>query len=109
MYMPRDKTPAELVGAAIARFLKDNGHADRVAQATVLDDWVRVAGPQIARITEALTISADGTLVVAVATNGWMSELTMHEPEFLARLNEGSVRPRVRRIRWQLKRDLVHP
>lgn len=94
--------PPEDVGATIARYLQEHGHAERVAQAVVLDDWVRVAGPQIARIAEARTITADGTLVVAVTTNGWMAELTMHEPEFLARLNEGFERPRVRRIRWQL-------
>lgn len=94
--------PPEDVGATIARYLREHGHAERVAQAVVLDDWVRIAGPQIARITDARSITADGTLLVAVATNGWMAELAMHEPEFLARLNEGFERPRVRRIRWQL-------
>jgi predicted nucleic acid-binding Zn ribbon protein len=97
--------PPEEVGAAIARFLREHGHAERVTQAAVLDDWIRVAGPQIARITEARSISADGTLVIAVATNGWMAELSLHEPEFIARLNEGFERPRVRRIRWQLQRE----
>jgi predicted nucleic acid-binding Zn ribbon protein len=94
--------PPEDVGAAITRYLSEHGHTERVAQAVVLDDWARVAGPQIARITEARNITADGTLVVAVTTNGWMAELAMHEPEFLARLNEGFEPPRVRRIRWQL-------
>ena len=101
--------PPEDVGAAITRFLREHGHAERVAQAAVLDDWVRAAGPQIARITEARSISPDGTLVVAVATNAWMSELAMHETEFLARLNEGCSRPRVRRILWQLKLEQVRP
>jgi predicted nucleic acid-binding Zn ribbon protein len=95
--------PPEELGAAITRFLRDKGYEGRVAQAAVLEDWIRVAGPQIARMTEARSISADGTLLVAVATNAWMSELAMHEPEFLARLNEGFDPPRVRRIRWQLR------
>jgi predicted nucleic acid-binding Zn ribbon protein len=95
--------PPEDVGATIMRFLRNHGHAERVAQAAVLDDWIRVAGPQIARITEARTITGDGTLLVAVTTNAWMSELAMHETELLARLNEGCERPRVRRIRWQLR------
>lgn len=94
--------PPEDLGATIARYLSEHGHTERVAQAVVLDDWIRVAGPQIARIAEARNISGDGTLVVAVTTNAWMAELAMHEPEFLARLNEGFERPRVRRIRWQL-------
>jgi predicted nucleic acid-binding Zn ribbon protein len=101
--------PPEDVGAAITRFLREHGHAERVAQAAVLDEWIRVAGPQIARITEARSISADGTLVVGVATNAWMSELAMHETEFLARLNEGCDRPRVRRIRWQMKLEPGRP
>ena len=95
--------PPEGVGAAIAQFLRAHGHEERVALAVVLDDWARIAGPQIAHMTEARTITGDGTLVVAVATNAWMSELAMHEVELLARLNEGFERPRVRRIRWQLK------
>jgi predicted nucleic acid-binding Zn ribbon protein len=101
--------PPEDVGATIARFLRDHGHAERVAQAAVLDDWLRVAGPQIARITQARSIGPDGTLVIAVKTNAWMSELAMHEAEFLARLNEGQDRPRVRRIRWQIGLDSSRP
>ncbi|HKS06354.1 MAG TPA: DUF721 domain-containing protein [Gemmatimonadaceae bacterium] len=96
--------PPEALGEAIVRFLREHGHADRVSRAAVLDDWRAVVGPQIARMTEALSIGPDGTLVVGVATNSWMSELSMHEPEFLARLNEGFESPRVRRIRWQIKR-----
>ena len=101
--------PAEDIGATIARFLRDHGHAARVAQAVVLDDWLRVAGPEISRITEARTITGDGTLVVGVTTNAWMSELAMHEGEFLARLNEGFSPPRVRRIRWQIKVESARP
>ena len=96
--------PPEALGEAIARFLRQRGHTDRVSRAAVLDDWRAVVGPQIARMTEALSIGPDGTLVVGVSTNAWMSELSMHEPEFLARLNEGFADPRVRRIRWQIKR-----
>lgn len=101
--------PTELIGEAVARFLKQHGHSSRVQQATVLEEWPRVVGPQIARATEARSISADGVLVVGVSTNSWMSELAMHEREFLARLNEGFERPRVRRIRWQLKTDSARP
>jgi len=92
----------ENVGAVIARFLREHGHTERIRQAAVVDEWARVAGPQIARVTEARSISADGTLVVAVSTNAWMSELSMHEPVFVERLNEGLETRRVRRIRWVL-------
>jgi predicted nucleic acid-binding Zn ribbon protein len=101
--------PPELVGAAVARFLREHGHAARVQQASVLEDWPRIVGPQIARATEARSISADGVLVIGVSTNAWMAELGMHEREFLARLNDGLERPRVRRIRWQLGRESTQP
>jgi predicted nucleic acid-binding Zn ribbon protein len=103
------KGPPESIGALVTRFLRERGHEGRVAQASVLDDWSRVAGPQIARVAEAQSITADGTLVVAVATNSWMSELAMHELEFLTRLNDGFAPPRVRRIRWQIQRGLGQP
>lgn len=105
----RREGPPERIGALVARFLRERGHESRVAQASVLDDWARIAGPQIARVAEAQSIAADGTLVVAVATNAWMSELAMHEPEFIVRLNDGFSPPRVRRIRWQLQPRLGQP
>lgn len=101
--------PAEDIGAAIQRFLRDHGHAGRVAQAAVLDDWARVVGPQIGRVTSPRGVTGDGTLLIGVTTNAWMTELAMHEREFLARLNEGFERPRVRRIRWQIGVDRPTP
>ena len=101
--------PAEAIGSLIQRYLKDHGHQTRIAQASVLDDWARVAGPQISRIAEAVSISADGTLVVAVTTSAWMSELALHEHEFLDRLNATADRPAVRRLRWQLRPRSANP
>jgi predicted nucleic acid-binding Zn ribbon protein len=96
--------PAEGIGALIARFLQQHGHQERVEQAAILGEWAAIAGPQIARVTEALSISADGTLVVGVTTNAWMMELSLHEPQLIEQLNAGHARPRVKRIRWQMKR-----
>jgi predicted nucleic acid-binding Zn ribbon protein len=101
--------PAEAIGALIQRYLRDHGHETRIAQASALDDWARVAGPQISRIAEAVSISADGTLVIAVRTSAWMSELALHEREFLDRLNASADRPPVRRLRWQLRPGPVNP
>jgi len=96
--------PAEGIGALIARFLQQNGHAERVAQAGILTEWDRIAGPQIARVTEALQILPDKTLIVGVKTHAWMTELSLHEPQLLEQLNAGHAAPRVVRIRWQLQR-----
>jgi predicted nucleic acid-binding Zn ribbon protein len=96
--------PAEGIGALIARFLREHGHEARVAQAGILTEWAGIAGPQIARVTEALQILPDKTLVVGVRTHAWMTELSLHEPQLLAQLNAGHPAPRVARIRWQLQR-----
>jgi predicted nucleic acid-binding Zn ribbon protein len=93
---------AERLGEAITRFLRRHGHAERVQQTAVLDDWSAAVGPQIARVAQARAVTADGILIVAVSTNAWMAELSLHEREFVARLNDGLDRPRVRRIRWHL-------
>jgi predicted nucleic acid-binding Zn ribbon protein len=95
--------PEPLAGA-LANFLKTKGLADRVIQANVIDDWANVVGPQISKVTEALSITPDGTLFVAVTTNAWMNELSLLEPELIRILNiHGSAR-RVKKIRFKLKR-----
>ena len=99
----RRRKPTAL-GDVLSGFLESSGLADRVEQATVLPDWPALVGAQIAAVTEPRSIGADGTLWVDVATHGWMTELSMLEPELLARLNERHLRSPIRRIRWQLRR-----
>lgn len=92
------------LGDVLASFLEKSGLAERVEQAQVIPNWAGLVGAQIAAITEPSSITADGTLFVAVATNGWMTELSLMEPELLRALNAGDTRARVQRIRWFLKR-----
>ena len=84
--------------------LKRSGIADRVAQANVFPDWPKLVGPQIARVTEPLSVTPQGTLFVSVTTNAWMTELSMMEPDLLRRLNERTGRLQIKRIRWQIRR-----
>jgi len=85
--------------------LQQAGLADRVEQAAVIPEWPGLVGPGIAAATEPQYVSADGTLFVAVRTNAWMTELSLLEPELLKALNRSAPgRPRIVRIRWQLKR-----
>jgi predicted nucleic acid-binding Zn ribbon protein len=94
----------EPLARALSSFLKSKGLTDRVVQANVIDDWAGVVGPQIAKVTEALSITPDGTLFVAVTTSAWMNELSLLEPELIRILNiHGSAR-RVKKIRFKLKR-----
>ena len=92
------------VADVLARVLAEAGIAERVEQAAVVPEWPLLVGPTVARVTEPLLITSDGTLFVAVVTNAWMTELSLMEPELLKAINAKTDRPPVRKIRWQLKR-----
>lgn len=101
---PDKRIAPEQIGNAVSKFLIDKGLSERINQSSTIDDWADVVGTQIARVTEALSITTDGTLLIAVKTNAWMNELSLMEPELIRLLNiRGSAR-RVRKIRFQLKR-----
>lgn len=89
---------------ALGGFLKRSGLSKRVDQAGAIDEWPQAVGSQIASVTKALSITPDGTLFVAVSTNGWMTELSLMEPQLLAALNTVAGREKVRKIRFQLRR-----
>jgi len=99
----KKRRPRKL-GDVMSDVLKRSGIADRVAQATVIPDWLSLVGPQIARVTEPLSITPQGTLFVAVTTNAWMTELSLMEPDLLRRLNERTGRLQIKKIRWQMRR-----
>ena len=101
---PAKKRPSA-VGDVLAGVLKQSGIAERVEQAGIIPEWPGLVGAQIAAVTEPMSVSADGTLFVAVTTNAWMNELSLMEPELLRALNGKEGRPALRRIRWVLKRS----
>jgi predicted nucleic acid-binding Zn ribbon protein len=93
------------IGDVMSDLLTRSGIADRVAQANVIPEWSKLVGPQIAKVTEPLSVTPQGTLFVAVTTNAWMTELSLMEPELLRRLNERTGRLTIKRIRWQIRRS----
>lgn len=97
------RTPQKL-GDVVASVLKHAGLTDRVAQASVIPEWPRLVGVQIAEVTEPLMLQQDGTLVVMVKTHAWMQELTFLEPELLKRMNADPSRPPITKLRWMLRR-----
>ena len=103
MTEPKKRRPRKL-GDVMSDVLKKSGIADRVAQANVIPEWPGLVGPQIARVTEPLSVTPQGTLFVAVTTNAWMTELSLMEPDLLRRLNQRTGRLSIKKIRWQLKR-----
>ncbi len=116
----RKKRRPKKLGDVMHDVLSRSGIADRVAQAAVIPEWRQLVGPQIARVTEPVSVTPTGTLFVSVTTNAWMTELSLMEPELLRRLNqrigtagrgasgggtggEGQGRRAIKKIRWQLK------
>lgn len=87
------------VAEVLTRYLDRSGLADKVEAATVVPDWARHVGDNIAEVTRPLRVS-EGVLFVAVRTSAWLTELKMMEPEILKRLNAGRKRGRIERIRF---------
>ena len=102
--MPNDGGRPEPIGAALRRYLEQSGFAARVGQVSVLEEWPALVGAGVAEVTTPLSVSADGTLFVAVRSSAWMAELSLMEREILAALNRGGGREPITRIRWQLAR-----
>lgn len=98
------KRPSAL-GDVLAGVLAQSGLQDRIEQATVIPEWASLVGPQIAAVTTPQSVTADGTLFVAVTTNAWMMELSLMEPELLRALNAKDGRLALKRIRWFLHRQ----
>jgi predicted nucleic acid-binding Zn ribbon protein len=101
---PAKKKPSSIADV-LASVLERTGIAARVEQAGIIPEWSSLVGPQIASVTEPMSITADGTLFVNVTTNAWMNELSLMEPELLRALNVKEGRVPVKRIRWLLKRQ----
>lgn len=100
---PRKKKPQPL-GEVMQEVLRSTSLGRRIAQAQVIPAWPSLVGPQIAAVTEPLSVTTQGTLFVAVTTNAWMTELSLLEPQLLKRLNEKTGRLSIKRIRWQIRR-----
>lgn len=102
--MSQRKKQPERLANVLADVLAQSGLAERVNQAGIIPEWAQLVGPQIAAVTDPRSIAANGTLFVAVATNAWMTELSLLEPELLRSLNAKPGRAPVKRIRWLLRR-----
>ena len=98
------KRKPEVLANVLGSFLKDAKLDERVEAAQVVPEWESLVGMQIASVTKPISVTPDGTLFVAVKTNGWMTELSLMEPQILRALNAKAGRTRVKKIRLQLMR-----
>jgi predicted nucleic acid-binding Zn ribbon protein len=95
---PTPSAPTSL-RSALEAYLKSAGLSRRLQQASVLEEWSELVGPQIAKVTRPDAVTADGVLRVRVATAPWASELSLMTPTILARINAGRS-GRIKTIRW---------
>ncbi len=93
------KRPLTPLATALEEFLATSGLGKGVERAEVVERWPELVGPQIAAVTEAESVSADGVLRVRVATAPWATELSLMTPRILARVNAGR-QGRINHIRW---------
>ncbi len=100
----KKKKRPQPIGDVMKSVLADNKLGDRIRQAGVFPEWATLVGPQIAKVTEPISVTPQGTLFVAVQTNAWMTELSLLEPELLKKLNVKTGRLSIRKIRWQIQR-----
>ncbi len=98
------KRKPESLAHVVGAFLKESKLDERVEAAQVVPEWESLVGKQIATVTKPISVSPYGTLLVAVKTNAWMTELSLMEPQILRALNAKAGRTRVRKIRLQLMR-----
>lgn len=85
---------------ALGQYLRRAGLKRRLDQAGAVEEWAEIVGPQVANVTRAEGVSADGVLWVRVASPAWMQELQLQSPEILRRL--GARGRKIRRIMWRL-------
>ncbi len=99
------KNKLRAIAEALSDLLSSRGLDEEVARAWVIEAWPEIVGPQIAGVTQPRLVTDDGTLVVGVKTHGWMSELSLMERSLVAKINAGSPRAPVKKIRWELLRS----
>ncbi len=99
-----DRRKPEALGDAVSKYLKQSTVGKRVEAASVVSDWAKLVGKEIAKVTEPLHVTRDGILFVAVKTNSWMSELSLLEPQLLKNINAKEGRAKVKKLRLRLMR-----
>ena len=72
----------------------------RLQQASVVNDWEKLVGTQVATVTQPDSVDRDGTLRVRVQSAAWLQELQLMSPTIIKELAQRG-RP-IKRIWWTL-------
>lgn len=93
------KRPLTPIAQVLEEYLASSGLGKGVERAEVVQCWAELVGPQIAAVTQAESVSAEGVLRVRVATAPWAAELSLMTPRILAKINAGR-KGRINSVRW---------
>lgn len=94
----------ERLAEMLGRFMRTSALGDRIKQTEVLSNWEELVGPEIAHVTQPISVSEDGTLFAVARTHAWMHELTLMEGDLLLAINRITAARPIRKIRWALMR-----
>ena len=96
---PRPRSRPLAIRDVLDDWLAKSGLGKRLDVSQVVERWAEVVGPQIAAVTRAEAVNAEGTLWVRVASSAWANELSLMAPRILGKLNQDR-RGQIREIRW---------
>jgi hypothetical protein len=75
------------------------GLRQKIAEQQAIEKWREVVGPQIAAVTYVDSVR-DGVMFVSCKSSMWASELTLHAPDILKRLEQSVGRKVIRELRF---------
>lgn len=90
----------EKVGDILERVLRRRGLARQMEYQKLLEEWPRLVGAGLARVTRARSVR-DGVLVVEVPSSAWAMELNLRRRQIMARVNAGR-NVRIKRVMFVL-------
>ena len=78
----------ETVRDVLERVLRRRGLDKQLEYQKLVEDWPRVVGQGLARVTRARSVRS-GVLVVEVPSSAWAMELNMRRRQIMKRVNDG--------------------
>jgi predicted nucleic acid-binding Zn ribbon protein len=92
------------VGEILPRVLELMGLDDKFEEAKLLQGWVDVVGPEIAKRSRPRMLR-DGILFIEVENSVWMQELWFHQQKIIDRIREEYPKVEVKGIRLEIERE----
>ena len=87
----------------LERVLRRRGLDKQLQYQKLVEDWPRVVGPGLARVTRARSVR-NGILVVEVPSSAWAMELNLRRRQIMKRVNDGRSIG-IRRVMFVLSQD----